>query len=186
MGVLGDERLLSLLETHGESIARGERAALDTGVVAEVVERAAMAKVAIVSTDEREAGDRIRLNLGHSLGHAVEAAAGYSALLHGEAVAYGLRAACRIGLALEITPEERADRVERLLDGLGLAIPALPYRLADVLEILGTDKKHAGGRLRWVLPTADGTVIRADVPDELVERVAASLLVPAAAPEVGA
>ena len=57
----------------------------------------------------------------------------------------------------------------------------LPYPLATVLAMLATDKKHSGGRLRWVLPTADGTVVRPDVPDELVARVAAGLLTPAAA-----
>ena len=89
------------------------------GVVAELVERSAWAKVEVVVADERErgpAGGRITLNLGHSLGHAVEAAAGFGDLLHGEAVAYGLRAACRIGIAMEVTPPERAERITRLLD----------------------------------------------------------------------
>jgi 3-dehydroquinate synthase len=185
MAVLGDERLFALLETDGEAIARGAPAAFESGAVAELVERAAWAKVEIVRADEREAGDRIRLNLGHSLGHAFEAAAGYAGLLHGEAVAYGLRAACRIGLELGVTPRERAIRVERLLDRLGLAIDSLHLPLERVLAMLATDKKHAGGELRWVLPTADGSAVRAGVPDELVERVAAGLLVaPAAAPGV--
>jgi 3-dehydroquinate synthetase/shikimate kinase len=185
MAALGDERLFSLLETDGDAIARGASEVFESGAVAELVERVAWAKVEIVTSDEREAGDRIRLNLGHSLGHAFEAAAGYSALLHGEAVAYGLRAACRIGMALSITPPERAARVERLLDGLGLALEPLALRLEDVLAMLATDKKHAGGELRWVLPTADGTVIRPGVPGELVETVARGLLVPAAAPAIG-
>src|SRR4029079_11717168 len=106
------------------------------GAVAELVERAAWAKVTVVTADERERGaadGRITLNLGHSLGHAVEAAAGYGDLLHGEAVAYGLRAACRIGVELGVTPAERADRIERLLDRLELATTPLPYPLASVL-----------------------------------------------------
>jgi 3-dehydroquinate synthase len=183
MAVLGDERLFALLETDGETIARGTAAAFESGAVAELVERAAWAKVEIVQVDEREAGDRIRLNLGHSLGHAFEAAAGYAGLLHGEAVAYGLRAACRIGQALGVTPAERAARVERLLDGLGLGREPLDLPMDRVLAMLATDKKHAGGDLRWVLPTADGIVVRPGVPDELVAEVAAGLVVaPAAAP----
>ena len=86
------------------------------------------------SADERERGPRggrITLNLGHSLGHAVEAAAGYADLLHGEAVAYGLRAACRIGVATGDTPPERAARITGLLDSLGLAREPLPYSLED-------------------------------------------------------
>ena len=157
MAALGDERLFEVLEQDGEAIARGDEAAFASGAVAEVVERAAMAKVAVVVADERErdaAGGRISLNLGHSLGHAVEAAAGYGGLLHGEAVAYGLRAACAIGVAAGVTPPERADRITGLLDALALGVEPLPYPLETVLRHLGTDKKHAGGRLRWILPTA--------------------------------
>jgi shikimate kinase/3-dehydroquinate synthase len=179
MATLGDERLFEVLERDGEAIARGEVSAFATGAVAEVVERSAMAKVAVVLADERErdaAGGRISLNLGHSLGHAVEAAAGYGGLLHGEAVAYGLRAACAIGVAAGVTPEERADRITGLLDRLALGVEPLPYRLDIVLDHLGADKKHAGGRLRWILPTGDGVVVRDDIPSELVATAAARLL----------
>ena len=180
MAALGDERLFALLEGDGDAIARGDAAAFDSGAVAELVERAAWAKVQVTDADERESGaddGRITLNLGHSLGHAVEAAGGFGQLLHGEAVAHGLRGAVRIGRELGETPAPRAERIERLLSSLGLATEPLPYPLATVLDALGADKKHASGALRWVVPTATGSVIRSDVPDELVERVAASLLV---------
>jgi 3-dehydroquinate synthetase/shikimate kinase len=179
MAALGDERLFALLEEQGAAIARGDATAFESGAVAELVERTAWAKVAVVEGDEKEgaADRRITLNLGHSLGHAVEAAGGFRELLHGEAVAHGLRGAVRIGRALEVTPPDRAERIERLLTDLDLATGPLPYRLETVLGALSADKKHAGGVLRWVLPTADGSVIRSDVPLELVESVAASLLV---------
>jgi 3-dehydroquinate synthetase/shikimate kinase len=179
MAALGDERLFALLEEQGAAIARGDATAFESGAVAELVERTAWAKVAVVEGDEKEgaADRRITLNLGHSLGHAVEAAGGFRELLHGEAVAHGLRGAVRIGRALEVTPPDRAERLERLLTDLDLATGPLPYRLDTVLGALSADKKHAGGVLRWVLPTADGSVIRSDVPLELVESVAASLLV---------
>jgi shikimate kinase / 3-dehydroquinate synthase len=179
MAALGDERLFEVLERDGASVARGDDAAFDRGVVAEIVERSAWAKVEVVMADERERGSvggRITLNLGHSLGHAVEAAAGYGDLLHGEAVAYGLRAACRIGLAVEVTPPERAERIGRLLDALDLARDPLPYTLDTVLDHLATDKKHSGGRLRWVLPTATGVEIRADIDEAIVRDAAGSLL----------
>ncbi len=179
MAALGDERLFELLEEAGPAIARGEASAFESGVVAEVVERCAWAKVAVVLGDERErdaGGGRITLNFGHSLGHALEAAGGYGGLLHGEAVAYGLRAACRIGVDAGVTPPERAERIGRTLDTLELGRDPLPYPVETVLDHLATDKKHAGGHLRWVLPTADGVTIRADIEPEVVARAASSLL----------
>ena len=179
MAALGDERLFELLESDGPAVARGDPAVFASGAIAELVERAAWAKVEVVIADERErgaAGGRIALNLGHSLGHAFEAAAGYGGLLHGEAVAYGLRAAGRVGVEAGVTPPARAGRIERLLDRLDLATEPLPYPLAAVMGHLATDKKHAAGRLRWVLPTADGIVVRDDIDPAIVERVAAGLL----------
>ena len=189
MAALGDERLFALLEADGEAIAAGDAAVFASGAVAELVERTAWAKVEVVVADEKEqgpSGGRIALNLGHSLGHAVEATGGFGELLHGEAVAYGLRAATRIGAEVGLTPAERAARIEGLLSRLRLASEPLPYSLAAVLATLATDKKHAAGALRWVLPTADGSEVRADIPPELVERVAAGLLADGAAGAAGA
>ena len=179
MALLGDERLFELLERDGAAIALGDDAAFESGAVAELVERAMWAKVEVVLADEREqgeAGGRIALNLGHSAGHAFEAAAGYEGLLHGEAVAYGLRVACRLGVALEVTPRQRAERATGLLDRLGLGTGRLAYPLDRVLDLLGADKKHAAGVMRWVLPTADGVTVRSDVSDELVRDAIATVL----------
>ncbi len=179
MAALGDERLFELLETTGPAIARGDEDAFESGAIADVVERCAWAKVVVVLADERErdaGGGRITLNLGHSLGHALEAAGRYGELLHGEAVAYGLRAACAIGVAAGVTPSDRAARIGRLLDALDLAREPLPYPAETVLGHLLADKKHAGGHLRWVLPTADGVTVRADIESALVERAAGTVL----------
>jgi shikimate kinase/3-dehydroquinate synthase len=186
MAALGDERLFRLLETDSQAIARGDATAFASGAVAELVERALWAKVEIVVADEREQvpeAGRIQLNLGHSAGHALEAAGGYVDLLHGEAVAYGLRVACRLGVALGVTPPDRATRIEELLTSLDLGAGRLPYRVEVVLEALGADKKHVGGLLRWVLPAADGVTIRSDVPENLVRDAIAGVL---AAPGAGA
>jgi shikimate kinase/3-dehydroquinate synthase len=198
MAALGDEALFALLERDGRGIIRADPAVIAHGALAELVERCLWAKVEVVLADEREAGGRaggaedplvaarieagrLALNLGHSLGHGFEAAAGYGeALLHGEAVAYGLRAACRIGLELGVTPVDRAARIEALLTTLDLApaggLDRLGLDRAEVLQALGADKKHAGGRLRWVLPTADFVTVRSDVPAALIERVTDELL----------
>jgi 3-dehydroquinate synthetase/shikimate kinase len=179
MAALGDPSLFATLEADGAAIARGDAAAFDSGAVPEVVERASWAKVEVVVADEREqgaAGGRIALNLGHTVGHALEAVDGYASLLHGEAVAYGLRAATRIGVAVGATPTERAARIERLLDRLDLGRAPLPYPADAVVAATGTDKKHASGRLRWVLPTADGVAVRDDVPEALVREVVAGVV----------
>ncbi len=179
MAALGDESLFAALEADGAAIARGEAAAFERGALAEVVERAAWAKVEVVLADEREqgaAGGRITLNLGHTVAHALEAVDGYATLLHGEAVAYGLRAAARVGVAVGVTPAARAARIERLLDGLDLGRAPLPCPPDAVVEATGTDKKHAGGRLRWVLPTADGVVVRDDVSADAVAAVVAGVV----------
>ncbi|MGC8635132.1 MAG: bifunctional shikimate kinase/3-dehydroquinate synthase [Candidatus Limnocylindrales bacterium] len=173
---LGDERLFEILEREagalggpvGSPAGRGFRWAYESGAVAELVERCAWAKTEIVAADEREQAGRVVLNLGHSIGHAVEAAAGYRRILHGEAVACGLRGALAVGLALGLTPPERAARIERLLAAAGLAQEPPGVDEAAVRAHLALDKKHAAGRLRWVVPTESGVVVRADVPDQAV------------------
>ncbi len=179
MAALGDEALFATLEAEGEAVAAGSPSAFEDGVMAEVVERPAWAKVQVVTADERESGadgGRITLNLGHTVGHALEVVDGYRDLLHGEAVAYGTRAAVRIGTAMGVTPPERASRIETLLTRLGLGASPLPYPADAVLAATGTDKKHAAGRLRWVLPTGDGTVVRDDVPAEVVADAVQAIL----------
>jgi 3-dehydroquinate synthase len=179
MAVLGDEPLFATLEEAGEAVATGDPTVFADGIMAEIVERAAWAKVVVVTADEREqtgTSGRIRLNLGHTIGHALEAVDGYSTLLHGEAVAYGLRAATRIGVELGVTPPERAARIEGLLTSLRLGVTPLPYPVAAVLEATATDKKHEGGRLRWVLPTAEGSTVRDDVADDVVEAAVRGVL----------
>jgi shikimate kinase / 3-dehydroquinate synthase len=176
MAALGDDRLLATLEAEGAAIARGDVSATASGALAEVVERAAWAKIEVVLADEREAGRRIALNLGHSLGHAIEAAAGFGDILHGEAVAYGLRAALRIGVSRGVTPPAYAERIEALLGALDLGAAPLPLDLAAVLDYLETDKKHDGRALRWVLATGEGHAIDAEVPDALVRDVAGGVL----------
>ena len=179
MAALGDERLFALLESDGQAIARGDARAWARGCAAEVVERAAWAKVETVLGDEREtagATGRIALNLGHTVGHALEAADGYATLLHGEAVAYGLRAAARIGVAAGWTPPERARRIEALLDRLELGVRRLPLGAEAVHAAMTADKKRASGRLRWVLPTADRYTVQDDIPVELVREVVDGLL----------
>ena len=176
MAVLGDDRLLEVVEEEGESYARGDSGPIESGAVAEMVERCVWAKVKVVTADAQEANVRMTLNLGHTIGHGIEAAAGYESILHGEAVAYGLRGAFAIARAMDLTTAERADRVSRLLDRLGLGVEPPAVSREAVMEHVATDKKHATGRLNWVLPTSSGVVVRSDVPPEAVEAGLAAAL----------
>lgn len=173
-GLIGDTGLLSLLEASPR---------LDDGLLwpdaagmLEIVERCALAKRRLVLADERDtAGVRMALNLGHTLSHALETATEYR-LRHGEAVAYGLRAALSIGTALGITPERLAGRSERLLRSLGLAQTPLEVPIAEVLSLIELDKKRRGGKPRWVLVGDDGVTIRDDVPTTTVREAVTNAL----------
>jgi shikimate kinase / 3-dehydroquinate synthase len=169
MGALGDDRLLDVVEAEGEAFAGGSNNPIESGAAAEMVERCAWAKVKVVSADEKDAGIRKTLNLGHTLGHAIEAAGGYKDLLHGEAVAYGLRGAFAISLAMGLTTRERSHRITSLLDRLGLGVEPPGVEQDAVLAHMAADKKHVLGTLNWILPTATGVEIRSDVPPAAVE-----------------
>jgi 3-dehydroquinate synthetase len=130
----------------------------------------------VVAADERESGERMSLNLGHTLGHALEQAAGYQNLLHGEAVGYGLRAALQIGVELGVTPAPLAARGVALLDALGLGVAPRSEPVTALLTAAGRDKKVAEAKIRWVLASDEGYVVRNDVPASLVERAAAAML----------
>lgn len=140
-----------------------------------VIRRAAAVKVAVVNIDERETGERMLLNYGHTLGHAIEAAAGYGTLLHGEAVAIGMELAGQIALALGMWPESDLARQRRVLHAHGLPT-AIPAGVSDeaLLELTLRDKKVQAGKIRWVLPTTIGTATTRDnVPEAVVRDVLA-------------
>ena len=110
----------------------------------ELVERCALAKRRAVLRDERDTGDiRIALNLGHTLSHALEAATGYR-MRHGEAVAYGLRAALEIGTTMGVTPPSVAARADRLLRRLDLGQEPLAVPVAEVLELHRVGQEATG------------------------------------------
>ncbi len=116
-----------------------------------VIRRAAGIKAAIVSADEREqAGERALLNLGHTVGHAIEEAVGYGALLHGEAVALGLLAACRVSAGLGLCDRALEARVAASLARAGLATDIDSWLRPDVLARVGVDKKRTGSRIGFI------------------------------------
>ncbi len=131
-----------------------------------LIRRNVALKAAVVEADEKESGIRAFLNFGHTLGHGIEAA-DYS-LLHGEAVAIGMRAAGRIGQAIGTCSHEWVERIDAALDDFGLPRGVAADR-DRVLALIGSDKKRAGGRQRWVLPVEGGGVtVRDDVAESTV------------------
>ena len=144
--LLGDLELLRRLEEEPAGVL-----ARDPEVLADVVERCVRFKAAVVAEDAFEADRRRILNLGHTLGHALERGLGYGVLLHGEAVAVGTVAAAELSVVHAAAPAGLPDRVRRLLTGLGLPIaaPSPPERV--LLRALSGDKKLHGGVLPWVL-----------------------------------
>jgi 3-dehydroquinate synthase len=125
-------------------------------------------KAGVVERDEREQGERMLLNYGHTIGHALEASSGYSALLHGEAVSVGMEAAAFIARAMGMLDAPAAERQRRLLAALSLPLRAEGLDAGDVLSRLRLDKKRAGSEQRWILAERVGhAVIRSDVPEDV-------------------
>ncbi len=139
-----------------------------------ILERAVEVKVDVVSRDEREAGLRRVLNLGHTFGHALEEATHYRRFLHGEAVGWGLLAVTHLAMRLGVLRSaERAraegGRIIRLVRRVGPLPPIRDLDPAKILELLPRDKKAIGGRIHWVIPERIGKVrIVADIPPAVV------------------
>jgi shikimate kinase/3-dehydroquinate synthase len=172
-GVIGAPDLFEYAEGHFAAWRRR-----DPDMLAWIVARCAAYKAGVVAGDELEAGPRMVLNYGHTIGHGIEAAARYRGLTHGEAIAVGMTLEARIAVQMGVCDEALLDRQTRLLEALGL-----PVRLRalcrgkapagrDIQAAMGHDKKAAEGRLRFVLPEALGrTAIRDDVSPALIEEV---------------
>jgi shikimate kinase/3-dehydroquinate synthase len=168
--LIGDAGMLDLLESRVEPVA-----AREPELVAELVRRSVRVKARVVGLDERESGPRAMLNLGHTVGHALEAQGGYERLTHGEAVSLGLVAALRIGEKLGQTSAALSERVVRLLDRLGLPTNLSKEPLALAAEHIGHDKKRAGKNLRFVVARDAGRVEMVDVDLAELRTLAISL-----------
>ena len=113
-------------------------------------------KAGIVAEDERESGRRMLLNLGHTIGHALETATRYRTLLHGEAIAWGLIAALHLALGRHAISPADAARAEQLILTFG-PLPRARVTAEQLVTLSATDKKVRGGVLSFVLPVAIGS-----------------------------
>ncbi len=151
-GMVADRRLIEHLERHLEEVLALRRRPLRAAI-----EAAIRVKARIVALDEREAGRRMVLNYGHTVGHAIEAATGYRRFLHGEAVALGMTAAALLAVGRGACSSRTAERQNRLLVRSGLPLRARRLPIPAILEKLQYDKKIWRGKRRLVLTSRVGS-----------------------------
>jgi shikimate kinase/3-dehydroquinate synthase len=161
-GLIADPELLVMIE-RGQDDLR------------DMLRRALRVKIDIVRDDPFERGRRAALNLGHTIGHGIEAASKYR-LRHGEAIAIGLVAEAKIAERIGLAPSAGlSDRIEQVLDRVGL-----PTRCNldpdSIMAMMRSDKKRQAGRLKFALPRDIGDVVTGiDVDDDVVHEVLASM-----------
>ena len=147
------EASVAMLEQDAQAIVRRDVAALERAI-----RMSCQLKARIVTADERESGVRALLNLGHTLGHAIEAAAGFGSIRHGEAVALGMVAACRIARGLSMQTADQGQRLIQLLEALGLPIDVDPWITQKTLSYIASDKKRVSDSIKYIVPGGPGEV----------------------------
>jgi 3-dehydroquinate synthase len=162
-GVIGDVELFLRFEQNRARILKRDPIELEY-----LIAQSVKLKAEVVSADEHEGGLRRVLNLGHTIGHALEAETGYRRLLHGEAVAWGMIAATNIALSVRRTDSVTAGRIADAVLSLG-RLPEVNVGARKILARLRADKKTQNGVVHFVLPREIGKVeIVNDVPESVV------------------
>ena len=149
-GIIRDRALVRFMEERADQILARDPKALERVIAASI-----RMKADVVNKDERESGLRMILNLGHTVGHALEQATGYKVLLHGEAVGWGMVAALAIARRRTTISAAQQQRLEQLIYRYG-PLPSLDVRPAKVMAATVGDKKNVGGVRRFVLPLGIG------------------------------
>ncbi|MFH2068932.1 MAG: 3-dehydroquinate synthase [Candidatus Omnitrophota bacterium] len=166
-GVIADPVLLGYLEENVKDIL-----AINLDVIEPIVEKSYRLKADIVEQDEKDTkGIRMVLNYGHTIGHAVESAAGFK-YSHGESVSIGMVCANDLACEIGIFSRPEAERIEILLSKIGLPVKISGCKSADIIRFLKHDKKSVNGTNRFVLPVKLGkTEIKNAIPPELMKKV---------------
>ena len=149
-GIIRDRSLVRFMEEHADEVLGRDPKALEKVITASI-----RMKAGVVNRDERENGLRMILNLGHTVGHAIEQATRYKALLHGEAVGWGMIAALYVAHRRRSITGAQAARLENLVHLYG-PLPSLKLRAPKLIAATGGDKKNVGGVRRFVLPIGIG------------------------------
>lgn len=161
--VIGDRSLFELLEEQASALLAAEEA-----IVERVVADAIAVKVRLVEADEMERGPRMKLNFGHTLGHALEKTLG---IAHGEAVSIGMVAAAGGSVARALLSRRDADRLKALLDTMGLPTAVGRAELDAALDAIRQDKKRRGGKVHLALLEAIGSAVICPIDVEEIEGV---------------
>jgi 3-dehydroquinate synthase len=168
--LIRDEKGFARLETEMDSVLK-----LDMADLTELIAHNAAIKAAVVEADPFEKGERAHLNFGHTFGHAIESASGF-AYAHGEAVALGMTAATFVSRKLGTIDQTARQRIIAIIQKAGLPTNGLTLETDRIMEAMQSDKKVAGGQLRFVLLEGIGrATLRDDVPLELVRQAVESL-----------
>ena len=170
-GIIRDRTLVRFMEEHVEDVLGRDAKALEKVIAASI-----RMKAGVVNRDERENGLRMILNLGHTVGHALEQVTGYKTLLHGEAVGWGMIAALYLARQRGTITGGQFERLERLIHLYG-PLPLLKLRAKKVVSATGGDKKNVGGVRRFVLPIGIGDAgVAEDVTPAELEAAAVYML----------
>ena len=145
-GIIRDRSLVRFMEENADEVLGRDPKALEKVIAASI-----RMKAGVVNRDERENGLRMILNLGHTVGHAIEQATRYKALLHGEAVGWGMIASLYVAHRRKSITGAQAARLENLIHLYG-PLPTLKLRAPKLIAATGGDKKNVGGVRRFVLP----------------------------------
>jgi 3-dehydroquinate synthase len=169
-GLIFDVTFLEWIEANVERLLK-----LDDEALAHAIHRSCELKAEVVRRDEREAGDRALLNLGHTFGHAIETATGYTQWLHGEAVAAGMVVAADMSARMGLLRAADVERVRGLLARIGLPVEPPRFGAQRALEYMSVDKKVKSGRIRLVLLERLGAArFTADYADEALRSTLAA------------
>ncbi|WP_436717659.1 3-dehydroquinate synthase [Roseiconus lacunae] len=153
-GVIDDAEFFDCLERDAEALVRRDEDALRFAIA-----RSCQSKASVVGEDEREtSGRRAILNYGHTFAHAIEATAGYGALLHGEAVSIGMQMAATLAIRMGLCQPSLLERQTDLLKRCQLPITFPAADVDAMLPVMMRDKKVAHGKLRFILPSEIGRV----------------------------
>ncbi len=143
----------------------------DADILEELVGRSLRVKAGYIEKDFREQGIRAHLNLGHTFGHALEAAAGLGMLTHGEAVAWGMQKALRAGVKTGLTDSSYARRAEKVLRDFDYNLDFKNFDRGLFLTALSADKKKKNGQIRFILQKNIGETVIESLDPELIEEV---------------